>query len=208
MATDSDPLSRGSTGIFGGKSFGSIEQTATSSLVDACLYLSGMPCVLPGKKAISFFKRGRIPIINENDTVTTDEIRFGDNDTLAALVTNLVEADVLVLLTDQAGLYTADPRQDPTATLIRSARANDASLEAIAGGAGSELARGGMLTKVLAAKRAARSGAATIIASGREENVLTRLVAGEPIGTELAADMLALAARKQWLADHVRLAGT
>jgi len=149
-----------------------------------------------------------IPIINENDTVTTDEIRFGDNDTLAALVTNLVEADVLVLLTDQAGLYTADPRQDPTATLIRSARANDASLEAIAGGAGSELARGGMLTKVLAAKRAARSGAATIIASGREENVLTRLVAGEPIGTELAADMLTLAARKQWLADHVRLAGT
>jgi glutamate 5-kinase len=148
-----------------------------------------------------------IPIINENDTVTTDEIRFGDNDTLGALVTNLIEADVLVLLTDQAGLYTADPRRDPSATLVRHARAGDPQLEAMAGGAGSAIGRGGMLTKVLAAKRAARSGAATIIASGRETDVLTRLAAGEDIGTELTAEPVALGARKQWLADHVQLAG-
>jgi glutamate 5-kinase len=150
---------------------------------------------------------GVIPVINENDTVTTDEIRLGDNDTLGALVTNLIEADALVLLTDQQGLFTADPRRDPAATLIRHARAGDPSLEAMAGGAGSHLARGGMLTKVLAAKRAARSGAATVIADGRQENVLGRLAAGELIGTELVAETMTLAARKQWLADHVRLAG-
>jgi len=150
---------------------------------------------------------GVIPVINENDTVTTDEIRLGDNDTLGALVTNLIEADVLVLLTDQVGLYTADPRRDPEATLVRSARAGDPSLERMAGGAGSALGRGGMLTKILAAKRAARSGAGTVIASGRESDVLTRLAAGEPIGTELVAERQTLAARKQWLADHVQLAG-
>ncbi|HXU65716.1 MAG TPA: glutamate 5-kinase [Casimicrobiaceae bacterium] len=148
-----------------------------------------------------------IPIINENDTVTTDEIRLGDNDTLGALVTNLVEADVLVLLTDQQGLYTADPRKHASATLVRNARAGDPALEAMAGGAGSAIARGGMLTKVLAAKRAARSGAATIIACGRDANVLTRLAQGDPIGTMLTAERTSLAARKQWLADHVRLAG-
>ena len=148
-----------------------------------------------------------IPIINENDTVTTDEIRFGDNDTLGALVTNLIEADVLVLLTDQPGLHTADPRRDPTATLVRTAQAGDPALEAMAGGAGSALGRGGMLSKVLAAKRAARSGASTVIANGREENVLTRLAAGEDIGTSLIAPDISLGARKQWLADHVRLAG-
>ena len=148
-----------------------------------------------------------IPIINENDTVTTDEIRFGDNDTLGALVTNLLEADVLVLLTDQHGLFTADPRRDPTATLVREARAGDAALETMAGSAGSGIGRGGMLTKVLAAKRAARSGAATIIASGREPDVLARLAGGEAIGTLLTAERSMLAARKQWLADHVRLAG-
>ena len=148
-----------------------------------------------------------IPIINENDTVTTDEIRFGDNDTLGALVTNLIEADVLVLLTDQQGLHTADPRRDPTATLVRHARAGDPELEAMAGGAGSALGRGGMLTKVLAAKRAARSGASTVIASGREADVLVRLAAGEPIGTALVAEPVSLGARKQWLADHVQLAG-
>ncbi len=148
-----------------------------------------------------------VPIINENDTVTTDEIRVGDNDTLGALVTNLIEADVLVLLTDQPGLYTADPRRDPKATLVRSARAGDPSLEAMAGGAGSEIGRGGMLTKVLAAKRAARSGAATVIASGRDEDVLARLARGESIGTELVAEAQTLGARKQWLADHVQLAG-
>ena len=148
-----------------------------------------------------------IPIINENDTVTTDEIRVGDNDTLGALVTNLIEADVLVLLTDQQGLYTADPRRDSQATLVRTARASDPALEAMAGGAGSEIGRGGMLTKVLAAKRAARSGASTVIACGREPDVLTRLAAGEAVGTALVAEAQTLAARKQWLADHVQLAG-
>jgi glutamate 5-kinase len=148
-----------------------------------------------------------IPIINENDTVTTEEIKVGDNDTLGALVTNLIEADVLILLTDQHGLYTSDPRRDPAAKLVATARAGDPALETMAGGAGSALARGGMLTKVLAAKRAARSGAATVIASGREDDVLTRLAAGEAIGTALIAETATLAARKQWLADHVQLAG-
>src|SRR5258708_8221032 len=148
-----------------------------------------------------------IPVINENDTVTTDEIRLGDNDTLGALVTNLIEADALVLLTDQDGLHSADPRKEPAATLVRHARAGDPALEAMAGGVGSPLGRGGMLTKVLAAKRAARSGASTVIPNGREDRVLGRLAAGEAIGTELVAETLTLAARKQWLADHVRLAG-
>ena len=156
---------------------------------------------------LTLLNLGVIPVINENDTVTTDEIRFGDNDTLGALVTNLIEADALVLLTDQQGLYRSDPRKDPHAELVRRARAADPALEAMAGGAGTQLGRGGMLTKVLAARRAARSGASTVIASGHEENVLTRLAAGEAIGTELVADTLTLAARKQWLADHVRLAG-
>jgi glutamate 5-kinase len=148
-----------------------------------------------------------IPIINENDTVTTDEIRFGDNDTLGALVANLIEADALVLLTDQPGLYSADPRKDPGATLVATARADDPRLEAMAGGAGTSHGSGGMLTKVLAAKRAARSGASTVIASGREPDVLTRLAAGEDLGTTLVAAAASLAARKQWLAAHVRLAG-
>jgi glutamate 5-kinase len=148
-----------------------------------------------------------IPIINENDTVTTDEIRFGDNDTLAALVTNLIDADVLILLTDQPGLHSADPRRDPAATLVRSARAGDPKLEAMAGGAGSAIGRGGMLSKVLAAKRAARSGASTLIANGREDDVLGRLAHGEDIGTTLIAPDASLGARKQWLADHVQLAG-
>ncbi len=150
---------------------------------------------------------GVIPIINENDTVTTDEIKVGDNDTLGALVANLIEADVLVLLTDQQGLYTADPRKDPAATFVHEARAGDPALEAMAGGAGSALGKGGMLTKILAAKRAARSGASTVIASGREPKVLTRLAGGEAIGTHLVAPTASLAARKQWLADHVQLAG-
>ncbi len=156
---------------------------------------------------VTLLDLGVIPIINENDTVTTDEIRFGDNDTLAALVANLIEADALVLLTDQQGLFTADPRHDPAATLVRQARAGDPQLEAMAGASGSALGRGGMLTKVLAAKRAARSGAGTVIASGREAEVLTRLAAGEAIGTALTAEAVSLAARKQWLADHVQLAG-
>lgn len=148
-----------------------------------------------------------IPIINENDTVTTDEIRVGDNDTLGALVTNLIEAEVLVLLTDQQGLFTGDPRGRPDATLVATARAGDPALETMAGGAGSAIGRGGMLTKVLAAKRAARSGASTVIACGREADVLTRLAAGEALGTHLLADKQTLVARKQWLADHVQLAG-
>lgn len=148
-----------------------------------------------------------VPIINENDTVATDEIRFGDNDTLGALVANLVEADVLVILTDQAGLYTADPRQNPDATLVSHAEAGDIALEQMAGGAGSSISRGGMLTKILAAKRAARSGAHTIIASGREMNVLMRLAQGEHIGTQLIAANSPLSARKTWLADHLQVRG-
>jgi glutamate 5-kinase len=150
---------------------------------------------------------GIIPVINENDTVVTDEIRFGDNDTLAALVTNLVEADCLIILTDQEGLYTDDPRRNPQATLIRNAKAGEPRLEELAGGTGSTIAKGGMLTKVLAAKRAARSGAQTVIASGNEADVLVRLAAGEAVGTLLTAQTTPLAARKQWLADHLQVAG-
>ena len=156
---------------------------------------------------VTLLALGVIPVVNENDTVTTDEIRFGDNDTLGALVTNLIEADALVLLTDQEGLYSADPRKHPEATLVRQAKAGDPALESMAGGAGSSFGRGGMLTKVLAAKRASRSGASTVIANGRESNVLVRLASGETLGTELVAETMTLAARKQWLADHVRLAG-
>ena len=148
-----------------------------------------------------------IPIINENDTVAIDEIRFGDNDTLAALVTNLIEADALVILTDQTGLYDCDPRKYPDAQPITEARAGDPALEAMAGGVGSAIGLGGMLTKVLAAKRAARSGAHTIIASGRERDVLLRLAAGESLGTQLVAERATLAARKQWLADHLQVRG-
>ena len=155
----------------------------------------------------TLLKLSVIPVINENDTVVTDEIKFGDNDTLAALVTNLIEADVLIILTDQTGLYSADPRKDAKATLLATAQAGDEKLEAMAGGAGSHIGRGGMITKVLAAKRAARSGAATIIASGREADVLVRLAGGEAIGTQLNAQTLTLAARKQWLADHLQVRG-
>lgn len=150
---------------------------------------------------------GVIPVINENDTVVTDEIKVGDNDTLGALVANLVEAEVLVILTDQAGLFEADPRRDAAAKLVEQAIAGEARLEAMAGGIGSVLARGGMLTKVLAAKRAARSGAHTVIASGREPDVLLRLARGERIGTLLLAQTTPLAARKQWLADHLSVGG-
>ncbi len=148
-----------------------------------------------------------IPIINENDTVVTDEIRFGDNDTLGSLVANLIEADTLVILTDQQGLYSADPRNNPDAVFIQHAIAGDTSLEKMAGGAGSSVGTGGMLTKILAAKRAARSGASTVIASGRENNVLVRLAAGEAIGTHLNATEMKINARKQWMADHLQLRG-
>ena len=136
----------------------------------------------------TLLKLGVVPIINENDTVVTDEIKFVDNDTLAALVTNLIHADLLIILTDQGGLYTADPRQDSNATLLSDALAGDPALEKMAGGAGSELSKGGMLTKVLAAKIAAKTGASTVIASGREPQVLTRLMAGEKIGSCLKAE--------------------
>jgi len=148
-----------------------------------------------------------IPIINENDTVAIDEIRFGDNDTLGALVTNLVEADALVILTDQPGLFDRDPRRHPDATLVSQAKAGDARLEEIAGGVGSHIGSGGMITKIRAAKRAACSGAHTVIVSGHEDNVLLRLTDGEQIGTELIAETMTLAARKQWLADHLQVRG-
>jgi len=150
---------------------------------------------------------GSIPVINENDTVAMDEIRFGDNDTLAAMVTNLIEADALIILTDQPGLFSADPRKDPQARLIADATAGDPYLETIAGSTGSAIARGGMLTKILAAKRAARSGADTVIAWGREPDVLLRLAKGERIGTQLLAAQATIAARKQWLADHLQVRG-
>jgi glutamate 5-kinase len=150
---------------------------------------------------------GVIPIINENDTVVTDEIKVGDNDTLAALVTNLIEADALVILTDQAGLYTADPRSHPDAHLLSKVKAGDPRLEAMAGGAGSLIGKGGMLTKVLAARRAASAGAHTIVASGRESKVLQRLAGGEMIGTSFIANTAKLTARKQWIADQLQLRG-
>lgn len=150
---------------------------------------------------------GVVPIINENDTVVTDEIKFGDNDTLGALVANLVEADVLLILTDQKGLFSADPRVDPAANLISEGRADDRSFEAMAGGAGSGISKGGMITKVRAAQRAARSGAHTIIASGRESDSLIAAATGADIGTLLYAVDSPLTARKQWLADHLQLAG-
>ncbi|MEZ2352855.1 glutamate 5-kinase [Caballeronia sp. RCC_10] len=156
---------------------------------------------------LTLLRLGAVPIINENDTVITDEIKFGDNDTLGALVANLIEGDALVILTDQRGLFTADPRKDPSATLVEQADAGMPELEQMAGGAGSSLGRGGMLTKILAAKRAAHSGANTVIASGREADVLTRLASGEMIGTQLIARTARIAARKQWMADHLQVRG-
>ena len=150
---------------------------------------------------------GVVPVINENDNVVNEEIKFGDNDTLGALVANLVEADALVILTDQKGLYTADPRHDPQAQFVHEARAGDPALEAMAGGAGSSIGRGGMLTKILAARRAAGSGASTVIAWGREPDVLLRLTQGEAIGTLLVAQTAKQQARKQWMADHLQLRG-
>ena len=150
---------------------------------------------------------GVIPVVNENDTVATEEIRFGDNDTLAALVANLVEADLLLILTDQKGLYDRDPRQDPDATLLTEGIAGDKQLLSMAGGSGA-LGRGGMRTKLLAAEKAAHSGASTVIASGREENVIVRVLSGEVVGTHLKAEQGRVAARKQWLAGHAHAAGS
>jgi glutamate 5-kinase len=172
-----------------------------ADLADRARYLNARSTLF------TLLELGVVPVINENDTVVTDEIKFGDNDTLGALVTNLVEADAFVILTDQAGLFSSDPRRDPSARLVARGTAGDPALETMAGGAGSAIARGGMLTKVLAAKRAARSGAHTVIASGREADVLVRLAAGESIGSELTASTAVLTARKQWLADHLLLKG-
>lgn len=148
-----------------------------------------------------------VPVINENDTVVTDEIRFGDNDTLGALVANLLEADALLILTDQEGLFDADPRHDPDARLISEGQADDPKLDAVAGGGG-VLGRGGMATKLRAARLAARSGAVTAIASGRQPAVLTRLLEGESLGTLLHPDHAPLAARKRWLAGQLQVRGT
>lgn len=172
-----------------------------ADLADRTRYLNARATLL------TLLRLSVVPIINENDTVVTDEIKFGDNDTLGALVANLIDADVLVILTDQRGLYSSDPRKDPNARFIDQARAGDPALEAMAGGAGSAIGRGGMITKVLAARRAAGSGASTIIASGRERDVLVRLATGEAIGTQLTAPTSQLSARKQWLADHLQLKG-
>ena len=157
---------------------------------------------------LTLLAHGVLPVINENDTVVNDEIKFGDNDTLGALVANLVEADLLVILTDQRGLYSADPRKDPQARFVEQARAGDPELERMAGGAGSSLGKGGMITKILAAKRAAGSGASTVIAWGREKDVLLRLTKGEAIGTLLVAPTQKQQARKQWMADHLQLRGS
>ena len=151
---------------------------------------------------------GVVPVVNENDTVVNDELRFGDNDTLGALVANQVEADVLVILTDQDGLFTADPRSNPDAQLISEVLASDSSLEAMAGGGTGHLGRGGMATKLRASRQASASGAATVIVGGRTENVLTRLHAEEDLGTLLLPEHEPLAARKQWLQGHMKTSGT
>lgn len=156
---------------------------------------------------LTLLQLGVVPVINENDTVVNDEIKFGDNDTLGALVANLVDADALIILTDQKGLYTADPRSNPEAQFVHEAQAGDLALEAMAGGAGSSIGKGGMLTKIWAAKRAAGSGASTVIAWGREHDVLLRLTRGEAIGTLLIAPTQKNQARKQWMMDHLQLHG-
>nr|WP_206022776.1 glutamate 5-kinase [Halomonas bachuensis] len=148
-----------------------------------------------------------VPVVNENDTVVTDEIRFGDNDTLGALVANLLEAEALVILTDQEGLFDADPRHNPAATLVSEGRADDPALAAMAGGGGA-LGRGGMTTKVQAARLAARSGAVTVIASGRQSDVLMRLTQGERLGTLLCPEEAPIAARKRWLAGQLQVRGS
>lgn len=156
----------------------------------------------------TLLEHGAVPVINENDTVVTDEIRFGDNDTLAALTANLVSADILVILTDQQGLYNDNPRTNPKAELISEAQVSRKDIEAMASPEGGALGKGGMYTKVMAAKRAARSGTATFIASGREENILPRLFSGETVGTLLIPDLEPMTARKQWLAGHLQAKGT
>jgi len=171
--------------------------------------LSNRKRYLNVKSAIeTLLEYGVVPIINENDTVVTDEIRFGDNDTLAALTANLISADVLVILTDQCGLYNDNPRENPDAELISEAQVSRKDIEAMASPEGGALGKGGMYTKVMAAKRAARSGTATLIASGRAENILPDLFKGESKGTLLIPDLEPLTARQQWLAGHLQAKGT
>ena len=157
---------------------------------------------------LTLLQLGVVPVINENDTVVNDEIKCGDNATLGARVANRVEADARSILTDQKGLYTADPRKDASATFVHEAKAGDPTLEAMAGGAGSGIGRGGMITKILAAKRAAGSGASTVIAWGREPDALLRLTQGEALGTLLVAQTQKTQARKQWMIDHLQMRGS
>jgi glutamate 5-kinase len=150
---------------------------------------------------------GVVPVVNENDTVVTDEIRFGDNDTLGALVANLIEADLLVILTDQDGLCDKDPRRHSDAKLIHETPVDAPELEIMASGSGGALGRGGMLTKVRAARLAARSGTASVIAAGREDRILERVASGEQVGTLFIPEAEPLIARKQWLAGHLQVRG-
>ena len=172
-----------------------------ADLADRTRYLNARSALL------TLLSLGVVPVINENDTVVTDEINVGDNDTLGSVVTNLIEADALVILTDQKGLFTADPRKNPDAVFVDRARAGDPALEKMAGGAASSFSKGGMITKVIAAKRAAQSGASTVIVYGREPRVLQRLAAGETIGTELVCYQPRILARKSWIADHLNIEG-
>ena len=172
-----------------------------ADLADHTRYLNARSALL------TLLSLGVVPVINENDTVVTDEIKVGDNDTLGSVVTNLIEADALVILTDQKGLFTADPRKNPDAVFVDRARAGDPALEKMAGGAASSFSKGGMITKVIAAKRAAQSGASTVIVYGREPRVLQRLAAGETIGTELVCYQPRILARKSWIADHLNIEG-
>lgn len=172
-----------------------------ADLADRTRYLNARSALL------TLLSLGVVPVINENDTVVTDEIKVGDNDTLGSVVTNLIEADALVILTDQKGLFTADPRNNPDAVFVDRARAGDPALEKMAGGAASSFSKGGMITKVIAAKRAAQSGASTVIVYGREPRVLQRLAAGETIGTELVCYQPRILARKSWIADHLNIEG-
>ena len=172
-----------------------------ADLADRTRYLNARSALL------TLLSLGVVPVINENDTVVTDEIKVGDNDTLGSVVTNLIEADALVILTDQKGLFTADPRKNPDAVFVDRARAGDPALEKMAGGAASSFSKGGMITKVIAAKRAVQSGASTVIVYGREPRVLQRLAAGETIGTELVCYQPRILARKSWIADHLNIEG-
>ena len=184
-------------------SLGSAQVLLThADLADRERYLNARSTLL------TLLKHGVVPVINENDTVVNEEIKVGDNDTLGALVANLVEADAYIILTDQKGLFTADPRKDPHAKFVDQAQAGDPALELMAGGAGSSIGKGGMITKILAAKRAAGSGASTVIAWGAEPDALVRLSQGEPIGTLLVAPTHKNQARKQWMMDHLQLRGS